>query len=103
MKDAAPPVAGLQAERTQLAWARTSLSFGAVTALLAHTDFGVVMRCVVLALATLGTTAVWLAGRTRQRHFAAHSQPSAARAWAIAVPAYLTLALGLACTAVVLS
>jgi uncharacterized membrane protein YidH (DUF202 family) len=103
MTDAAPPVAGLQAERTQLAWARTSLSFGAATALLARTDFGVVARCVVLVLAAAGTTAVWLAGRARQREFAAGPQPQVAKTWTVAVPALLTLALGFASAAIVLS
>src|SRR6185312_14940771 len=70
--------AGLQAQRTQLAWARTSLSFGAATALLARTDFDVVLRAVVLVFAFAGTVAVWLAGRARQREFAANSVPRAA-------------------------
>lgn len=93
--------AGLQAQRTQLAWARTSLSFGAATALLARTDFGVVLRCIVLVFAFAGTVAVWLAGRARQREFAANSTPTVAATWSIAVPAFLTVALGIACAVVV--
>jgi uncharacterized membrane protein YidH (DUF202 family) len=101
--DTTRPVPGLQAERTQLAWARTSLSFGAASGLLARSDFGVVARCIVLVLAAAGTIAVWLAGRARQREFAAHRQPLVAKTWTVAVTAFLTLALGLASTAIVLS
>lgn len=93
--------AGLQAQRTELAWARTSLAFGATTALLARTEVGVVARCVVLVLAVAGTTAVWLAGQSRQRHFAANADPNVAATWSIAVSAFLTLCLGLACAAIV--
>jgi hypothetical protein len=102
LSDRAPAPAGLQAQRTQLAWARTSLSFGAATALVARTDFGVVLRCIVLVLAAGGTVAVWLAGRARQREFAANSTPAIAATWSIAVPAFLTVALGIGCAAVVI-
>lgn len=103
MTDAAPPAAGLQAERTQLAWARTSLAFGAITALLARSDFGGVARCIVLVLAVAGTTAVWLARRTRQREFASRACPRAAKRCTVALPAFFTLTLGLASVAIVLS
>lgn len=90
-------------ERTRLAWIRTSLSFAVTTALIARSDFGIVGRSVVLALAASGTVVAWLAGHVRQREFAAGGQPRAAVSWIIAAPAGLTCVLGIACAVVMAS
>jgi uncharacterized membrane protein YidH (DUF202 family) len=87
-----PP--GLQPERTQLAWTRTALSFGAITALMSHSDAGPVARGFLVALGVAGTAAVYVSGRYRQRHFAGAGDTRAAENWIIMVPALLTCALG---------
>ena len=94
MTTPAPPP-GLQPQRTQLAWTRTALSFGAITALLAHADTGAVARVLLLVLAVAGTCAFYVSGRMRQRDFANSTEPAAAAAWMIAVPTALTAALGI--------
>lgn len=92
MSQPSPP--GLQPERTQLAWTRTALSFGAITALMTHSDAIPVARWLLVALAIAGTTAVYVSGRFRQRHFATAAETRRAENWIIALPALLTCALG---------